>query len=584
MNQFKVKSSLKSVIRFCIILVFFFSSFTGYSQNNIPVPSVPQLRWQNYERVMFLHFAPNTWTGGFSDDSNPLSINRLNPTKLNTDQWCKVAKSWGAKMIIFTSKHGGGFCWWQTNTTDYSVKNIPWKNGKGDVLAELAKSCDKYGLDMGIYIYPGSRSFGAGTGGLTKDTAKQEAYNKVFRQQLTEVLSKYKSMKEVWFDGGCEIGISDILEKFAADAVISQGPQATIRWVGNEKGIAPYPNWYTVKNKDLFIKSDYPPRNHQQGLVQSATALRSDPDGDVYAPIETDLPLLQNQKTWRWFWTPNSDSLLLSLSDLMNVYYKSVGRGSVLVLNASPDTTGLIPKSHVALYKAFGKEIDRRFNKPIASVSGTGNILVIDLHKPMTINHAIISEDISQGQRVREFVLEGFSNGKWTELKNGSSIGSKRIEVFLPAVKVSRIRLHITQTLATPVIQNFALYNITNDNSINMAVTLRDWDTQTFSTDWQDFSLDLTPYFVEKAEQFELKFLTIDADRKLSRGIEFKNWKIEINGIPIPNIINKTGDWTFLINNSHNINKETPPQVSFKTQIRTKPAKSIGTIELKIIK
>jgi alpha-L-fucosidase len=532
---------------------------------------------------MFIHFAPNTWTGGFSDDPNPVPLNRLNPARLNTDQWCRAAKSWGAKMVIFTSKHGGGFCWWQTSTTDYSVKSIPWKNGKGDVLAELSESCDKYGLDLGVYIYPGSRSQGAGTGGLTKEIARQEDYNKIFRQQLTEVLSKYKSIKEVWFDGGCEIYISDILQKYAADAVISQGPQATIRWVGNEKGIAPYPNWYTVKSIDLYKKSDLRPKTHQQGLIQSATALRSDPDGDVYAPVETDLPLLQNKYTWRWFWTPGSDTLLLSLTDLINIYYKSVGRGSVMVLNASPDTTGLIPKSHIALYRALGKELARRFDKPVASVSGKGISLEIDLNKTKKINHVIISEDISKGQRVRNYILEGFSNGQYKIIKEGSSIGSKRIEILQPGVEVSKMRLHIKQSLDTPVIQNFAIYNIPEENIKNMAVTLGDWDTQTFSTGWQDFRLDLTPYFAENTGQFELEFRNIDIDRKLSNGIELKDWKILINGISDKDIIQKTGNRVFLINNPHYFTREAGFLVIFESQVRTRPGRSVGTIELRRI-
>ena len=133
------------------------------SQEMIQVPSEPQKRWQNYERIMFIHFAPNTWTG-LGQDDNSLPLSRINPTKLNTDQWCRVAKSWGAKMIVFVAKHTGGFCWWQTTTTDYGARNIPWKNGKGDVMAELSKSCDKYGLDLGVYIYPGDKTWGCRVG------------------------------------------------------------------------------------------------------------------------------------------------------------------------------------------------------------------------------------------------------------------------------------------------------------------------------------------------------------------------------------------------------------------------------------
>lgn len=565
-------------------IVDFILQSTDYkvAQQMIPVPSTPQLRWQNYERIMFLHFAPNTWTG-LDQDDNSLPLLSINPEKLNTDQWCQVAKSWGAKMIVFVAKHSGGFCWWQTNTTDYGVRNIPWRNGNGDVLADLSKSCNKYGLDLGVYIYPGDRNWGAGlgSGGRTKDTAKQEAYNKVFRQQLTEVLSKYKPMKEVWFDGSCVIDISDILQKYASDAVIFQGPQATIRWVGNERGIAPYPNWYTIKSADL--------------KTGTSTALESDPDGDAYAPVEVDVPFLLTPKSYKWFWAPNTDNLMLSVPDFMDIYNKSVGRGSVLLLNATPDTTGLIPETHVARYKAFGKEITRRFGRHLASGSGQGNVLEIDLKKPLAVNCAVIQEDISQGQRIRKFVLEGFANGQWIILKEGSSVGSKRIEEFQP-VNISKFRLRITDAIATPVIQNLALYNIkqshqnkTNDHQEIIPVTLGGWDNQSFTTDWHDFILDLTPYMVEKVGQFELKFQTITHDRNFEKagsggyGLEFKNWKVELDGASNPYAIQTKGNGIFLINNSQHISSETTATVIFKTQVRNKLGRSVGTVELRMV-
>ena len=534
------------------------------------------------ERIMFLHFAPNTWTG-LSQDNNSLPLSRINPEKLNTDQWCRVAKSWGAKMVVFVAKHSGGFCWWQTNTTEYGVRNIPWREGKGDLLADLSKSCEKYGLDLGVYVYPGDKTCGAGlgSGGRTKDPEKQEAYNKVFRQQLTEVLSKYKPMKEVWFDGSCVIDISDILEKYASDAVIFQGPQATIRWVGNERGIAPYPNWYTVNQSDLKTGTSH--------------ALHSDPDGDTYAPVEVDVPFLMTEKSYRWFWAPNTDDMILSVPDLLNIYNKSVGRGSVLLLNATPDTTGLIPQSHVKRYKEFGKALNQRFSKPLASSSGEGNVLEIGLKKTVPVSCVVIQEDIAKGQRVRNFVIEGFSDGQWKAIKEGSSVGSKRIEEF-PSVNVSRIRLRITEAVATPVITNFSIFSLRNTEqngksapAENSLINLGGWDHRTFTADWQDFSLDLTPYMIDKVGQFELKFQMISHDRNFEKagtggyGLEFRDWKIELYGTPNPEAIRMKSNGIFQINNSQHITKETGTKVVFKTQIRTKPGGSVGTIDLKMI-
>jgi len=310
------------LVRYVLLSFFFTTQYVGFSQN-IPIPSEAQLRWHAYEQIMFVHLSPATWQGReYDNGSTPLSDIQL--SSLDTDQWCEVAKSWGAKMVVFVAKHAGGFCWWQTQTTDYGVRNVSWKNGKGDVLKDLAASTKKFGLDLGIYVYPGDEQWGAGigSGGITKDPLKQEEYNLVFRKQLTEVLTKYGKMSEVWFDGNCHIPVEDILKEHAADAVIFQGKMASLRWVGNEDGIAPYPNWYTLENSDL--------------KTGTSTALHSDIQGDAYAPLEVDVPLLKNGGH-KWFWAPDTDHLLMNTSQLMDIYYKSVGRGAVLLLNSSPD-------------------------------------------------------------------------------------------------------------------------------------------------------------------------------------------------------------------------------------------------------
>ncbi len=381
---------------FLLLILICFTIFTQAQTSPktilIPLPSKVQLRWQKYEQTMFVCLDPATWQGR-EYDNHTTPINRINPTELNTDQWCEVAQSWGARLILFVAKHTGGFCWWKTSTTEYGIKNTPWKNGRGDVLKDLSASCKKYGLDLGIYVYPGDETWGAGigSGGVTKGPAKQESYNQVFRQQMTEVLTKYGPVKEVWFDGSCLINVNDILEKYASDAVILQGPMANLRWVGNEDGFAPYSNWYTLSSKDL-----------KTGV---ATAVQSDPFGDAYAPSEIDVPLLKN-KGHKWFWGSNSDSLILSTDQLMNIYYKSVGRGALLLLNSTPDTTGLIPQSHVNAYAKFGKEIQRRFGTPKAKTAGTGNQMEISFSTPTEINHAILQEDLSMGQRILAFRIK----------------------------------------------------------------------------------------------------------------------------------------------------------------------------------
>ena len=506
----------------------------------LPLPSPAQLRWHAAERIMFVHFSANTWQvhRGLENewDDHSISLDRIDPRQLNTDQWCEVAESWGAKMIIFVAKHVGGFCFWQTGTTEYGIRNTPWKGGKGDVLDELSRSCRKYGLDLGIYLYPGDPAWGAGpgSGGITSDPAKQEGYTKVFRQQMTEVLSRYGTIREVWFDGSCRIDVADILRQYAPDAVIFQGPQADLRWVGNEDGFAPFSNWYTLSSKDL-----------RTGV---ATAAQSDPFGDAYAPVEIDVPLLKN-KGHKWFWAPNTDHLILTTDQLMDMYYKSVGRGSVLLLNSTPDTTGLIPASHVAAYRAFGDEIRRRFDTPLASTQGTGRTLQIAFPTHKDVDHVVLQEDLALGQRVLEFVVHGMdAQGRWKELYAGTSIGSKRI-CWFPCVAVRTVRVTFTNVKAEPHIRNFAVYHdhaaapspdVRSDRTMFYdGVASRQASAATVSADsagtwtrasgnaWQEYSVDLSRH-VTRIGQYVIAFVPGPGEKKT--GLEFKDPEIEMYG------------------------------------------------------
>lgn len=219
---------------------------------NLARPTESQYAYQELERILFIHCSPATWRGIEHDDGKT-NIREINPTKLDVNQWCEAAKSWDARMILYVAKHVGGFCWWQTDTTEYSIKNTPYKNGKGDVLKDISDACRKHGLKFGVYVYSGDPAWGAGvgSGGRTEDPSKQEAYNKVLRQQLTEAWTRYGEINEVWFDGSCSIPIEDLVKKHLSGAVIMQSPYATIRYVGNERGLAPYPAWNTLKSEDL---------------------------------------------------------------------------------------------------------------------------------------------------------------------------------------------------------------------------------------------------------------------------------------------------------------------------------------------
>ncbi len=561
------------LISFCVWLLG--SAEAQVTKNEYPLPSAAQVRWQMYENIMFIHLSPATWQGREYDDWSS-SVEDIRLSKLNTDQWCEVAHSWGAKMILFVAKHAGGFCWWQTETSDYGIKNTPWKRGKGDVLWELSRSCKKYALDLGVYVYPGDEQWGAGigSGGRTKDPAKQAEYNRIYRQQLTEVLTKYGPMREVWFDGNCYIPVEDLLAEYASDAVILQSKSANIRWVGNEDGYAPYPNWYTVNEADL-----------KTGV---STALHSNVNGNVYAPVEADVPFLKN-KGHKWFWAPNTEHLIPTQDQLMNLYYHSVGRGSVLLMNATPDTSGMIPRSHVEVYAAFGKELEQRFEKPIKSSTSTGNTLELSFAGPTAINHSILQEELPLGQRIMEYVLEGSEDGKnWNQLCTGSSVGNKKIDYF-PTVVLLKIRLRVLKAKDTPHIRNFAVYNVKSTlddisrNQKEKPLVIGHWEADTYSDgEWKDLELDLTPH-VNSIGQYDITFSTLayDFTNTAPTGLEFSDWRLEMYGEDGPQNITQLAKnaTTFRITRSQQTLDEY--RTILRLKVKRKPSKSSGEITIK---
>jgi alpha-L-fucosidase len=415
---------------------------------SLPVPTPQQYLWHEQERIMFVCLDPCTWQGR-EYDNHTTPLGQMTLPKLSTDQWCEAALSWGAREILFVAKHTGGFCWWRTDTTDYCVKNIAWRDGQGDLLIDLAQSCRKYGLNLGIYIYPGDESWGAGigSGGKTRDPGRQEAYNEVFRQQWQEALeraSRYTHISEVWFDGSCVIEVGDIIETWAPDAVVFQGPHASIRWVGNERGrLDKDQAWSTLSQADIG--------------TGTATAHHSNPEGSVWAPLEVNTTLYDHH----WFWAAANETKRKSLDELMYVYYQSAGQGAVMLLNSTPNTDGLIPTDDMRLYGALGAEIERRFGRPIAHVAGANSTMELDLDHPTQINHVILMEDTWFGERVRAFVVEGWRDGAWRTLGQGRHVGRQRI-MWFEDTAVSKVRLRVTEAAAPPLIRSFAVFYVPN--------------------------------------------------------------------------------------------------------------------------
>lgn len=402
------------------------------------VPTPGQVAWHDAEIGMFIHFAPNTWQDS-EYDRRDTPLGQIDPDKLDTDQWVRVAESMGAKYIVFVAKHVGGFCMWQTDTTDYSIKNTAWRGGKGDVLADLSASCKKRGMKLGVYLSPRDDTFGAETSGKCATAETQAKYDALYRQQLTEVLSRYGDMFEVWFDGSNVIEVGDILKAHAPSAMIFQGTYATIRWVGNEDGLAPYPAWNCTT---------------KEAAARGATAADSTPFGDVWLPSECDVSLRRD-----WFWNSKNEGTIKSLDQLMDIYYRSVGRGAVLLLNVTPDRTGLVPEADVRRAAEFGAEIRRRFESAPASTSGAGDTLELGLTALRPVDHVMLMEDIAQGERVLEYVVEAQVGGAWKEIVKGTAIGHKKIDRFEP-VESGRWRFRCLKSNGPVTINKFAVYSV----------------------------------------------------------------------------------------------------------------------------
>lgn len=411
-------------------------------------PTAHQLAWQDMELGLFIHLDMVTFTGE-AKPRTPANPNTYNPVKLDTDQWLEAAKAMGAQYAVFVAKHCTGFLQWQSNAYPYGVKQSSWRNGKGDVVDSFVKSCEKYGVKPGLYAstttnaywtvdHPGLVNWGKGG-----DAEKQAQYAKACEVIGEELWSRYGDLAEVWFDGGTlppERGGPDlipILKKYQPNAMVFQGPARTIRWIGNENGVAKYPCWATVSNDgDVFGPGD--------------------PNGKKWLPGECDVPLPGHD----WFWSPKQDKNIQPLNSLMDKYYRSVGHNCNLLLNCTPDASGLIPDANRKHYADFGKEIRRRFDKPLAETKGEGNLVELSLPTPGKINHVVMMEDVALGERVRDYTVEGLVPGNtWKTLCRGTSIGHKRIQMF-QATEVAKVRFRVKQAAANPIIRRLAVFDV----------------------------------------------------------------------------------------------------------------------------
>lgn len=491
------------------------------------VPSKQQLAWQKTELTAFLHFGINTFTGReWGDGKEDEAL--FNPSELNTEQWVRTLKECGFKMVILTAKHHDGFCLWPTKTTKHSVASSPWKNGKGDAVAELKKACDKYGMKIGLYLSPWDRNASC--------YGDSPAYNKFFIEQLTELLTNYGEVNEVWFDGACGEGPNGKKQVYDWDTFYKTikrlQPNAVmaimgddVRWVGNESGMGRDAEWSSTAlapgvyersasvNKELGINAQSKDLGSRNILAKAKELF--------WYPSEVDVSIRPG-----WFYHASEDSQVKSLEKLTNIYFQSVGYNSVLLLNIPPDKRGLIHENDVQRLKEFAAYIKGTFadnkvlkgNLPWKASAGTSKIYTL---KPgSNINTVLLQEDISKGQRIESFVIEVFSNNKWKEVANGKSVGYKRLARF-PVCSASKLRITIKESRLAANIGNVGAYFAKplskEDESLKLSdVSQKNWKTMPSEavaaidanpkTFWK--SKTLSPLVVDMGETINIKGFT----------------------------------------------------------------------------
>lgn len=442
-----------------------------------PTPTEQQLEWQKMELNMFVHFGPNTFTGrewGLGTEAEDV----FNPTDLDCGQWTSIAKAAGFKGMIITGKHHDGFCLWPNPVCEHTVAKSPWKDGKGDVLKELSEACAKDGIKFGVYISPWDRN---------DPTYGTPEYNNIYAKTLESALGSYGEIFEQWFDGANGEGpngkkqeydwplFNGTVQRLQPDAVIFSNIGPGCRWVGNERGSAGRTCWGRLDVEGFGSGSDGP----LQDTLNCGNAL-----GAKWIPAEADVSIRPG-----WFWRESENDKVKSVDDLLRIYYESVGRNSLMLLNVPPDTTGRFNAVDSTRLMEFRSALDEIFKDNLAKgakaeasvVRGRSfkaqNILnedydsfwaapddvteatiAIDLGGKKTFNLIQLQEYIPLGQRIKSFTVEAMnSDDSWTEIASETTIGHKRI-IPIAETTTSKVRLNITGSYACPVLNGFALY------------------------------------------------------------------------------------------------------------------------------
>ena len=429
---------MKHIISIGVLVANLLTAIYTHAQ---PKPTPRQLAWQSLETTAFLHFTVNTFTDKeWGDGTESSAI--FNPTKLDARQWIKSLKNAGFKMAIITAKHHDGFCLWPSRLTEHSVKNSPYKDGKGDVVREVADACREFGLKFGVYLSPWDRH---------EPRYGTAAYNDFYKGQLRELLTNYGPISEVWFDGAKGENAKDMTYDFAGywamvrqlqpNAVMFSDAGPDVRWVGNESGNAGETCWSTINTEGLA-----------PGVADPKYLNRGDATGKQWVPAETDVSIRPG-----WFYHAAEDTKVRSAQNLVDLYYQSVGRNSLLLLNVPPNRDGLFSEADITSLKGFRSILDETFKvnlvarQPKLTDKQLTTFTTLSANQPLTIelgseksfDRIAIQENIANGQRVASGRVEYWNGTDWKPLQTFTTVGYKRLLRF-PAITTTKLRLFIT--------------------------------------------------------------------------------------------------------------------------------------------
>ena len=413
-----------------------------------PVPTPAQLLWQQDERALFLHFGINTFTGReWGDGTEDPAL--FAPTRLDPRAWARTARAAGFRAMILTAKHHDGFCLWPSRTTTHSVASSPWRDGSGDVVRDFVDACRAEGLRPGLYCSPWDRN--------APSYGDSPRYNDLYVEQLTELLTRYGPIHEVWFDGANGEGpdgrrqvydwprIWGTVRRLQPDAVMFSDAGPDVRWIGNETGSAGDPNWSTVDPAAVPF-----PGATGEGVVDHLQ--HGDAQGSVWRPGETDVSIRPG-----WFHHPEEDARVRSVDNLVELFFTSVGRNSKLLLNVPPTRDGQLHATDTERLQGMHAALESLFADDLAAGAAPSTTLtddrsatqVLDLGRAVEVGVADLREDIRRGQSVSGYRLEGLVDGAWRELTKGVTIGYRKLDRFAP-VTVRRVRLHIQDLWGRP--------------------------------------------------------------------------------------------------------------------------------------